>query len=334
MSQGLHAILSRFGRGGITSRFHCVATGKPIQKRELALFCEGGRTLRPMKATLRALFVLAAATLFTGCFQMEKIISVKPDGSGTITETVSMSKATVDQMKQMFEGIAKGFGGDAKSADANPSKGFDLLDEKKLREEATKMGEGVTFVSAKKISDEKGEGYVATFAFTDINKLRIDQNPGDAMPNAGGLGGAPKADAKSEPITFQFKKGSVAQLTIKNPTPAMKPKADAKKDAADDSANAGGEEMAMAMMQQMMKDMRLVVAVEVAGKIVKTDAENVSGNRATLAEMDFNKLLANPEKFKQLSKANPQSIEEAKAIVKGIDGFKVETKPSVSIQFQ
>ena len=50
--------------------------------------------------------------------------------------------------------------------------------------------------------------------------------------------------------------------------------------------------------------------------------------------MDFNKLMANPAKFKALSKADPKTIEETKALVKGIDGIKVETKPSVSIQFQ
>jgi hypothetical protein len=60
----------------------------------------------------------------------------------------------------------------------------------------------------------------------------------------------------------------------------------------------------------------------------------VAGNRTTLMEMDFNKIMANPAKFKELSKANPKTVEETKALVKGIDGIKVETKPAVSIQFQ
>jgi hypothetical protein len=306
-----------------------------------------------MKATLRSLCAIFVATVLAGCFQVETVVSVKPDGSGTVTETMLMPKAMVEQMKQMTEGFAKGFADAAKEADPNakvtktetpPSKGFDLLDEKKLKEAASKMGTGVTFVSAKKISNDKGEGYVATYAFTDINQLRIDQNPSDNMPDAGGLGGpggpggpgAPGGEekkAKSEPITFQFKKGKVAELIVKNPSSdpksgADKPKTEKPQDAA------GGEEMAMMMMRQMFKDMKVVVAIEVAGKIVKTNAEHVAGSRATLVEMDFNKLMANPEKFKALSKADPKTIEETKALVKGIDGIKVETKPSVSIQFQ
>jgi hypothetical protein len=311
-----------------------------------------------MKSPLRVLSALAVAVLFAGCFQSEVVVSVKPDGSGTVTETMLMSKAMADQMKQMAEGFAKGFSDSADEAakKADPgakvttetsAKGFDLMDEKKLKEAASKMGNGVTYVSTKKISNAKGEGYVATYAFTDINQLRIDQDRSDALPDAGGLGGpggpgapgapggAEKKKEKSEPITFQFKKGKVAELIIKNPqgAPDAKPdKSKAEKPAAEDTP--GGEEMAMAMMQQMFKDMKLVVAVEVAGKIVKTDAEYVAGNRATLMEMDFGKLMANPEKFKQISKANPKTVEETKALVKGVEGIKVESKPSVSIQFQ
>lgn len=51
-------------------------------------------------------------------------------------------------------------------------------------------------------------------------------------------------------------------------------------------------------------------------------------------EMDFNKVLANPEKFKALAKANPQTMQEAKTLLKEIDGVKVETAPEVKIKFQ
>ncbi|HET6407108.1 MAG TPA: hypothetical protein VFG14_04445 [Chthoniobacteraceae bacterium] len=297
-----------------------------------------------MKAPLRVLLAIVVAFLVTGCFQVETVVSVKPDGSGTVTETMIMPKAMVEQMKQMTEGFAKSVGGDAPSKDAAHAKRFELMDEKKLKDAASKMGSGVSFVSAKKISNDKGEGFVATYAFTDINQLRVDQNPSDNMPDSGGLGGpggpggpgAPggaEKKEKSEPITFQFKKGKVAELIVTNPVTQPNPAADKKAEKPDPSA-AGGEEMAMMMMQQMFKDMKMVVIVEVAGKIVKTNAEHVAGNRTTLMEMDFNKIMANPAKFKELSKANPKTVEETKALVKGIDGIKVETKPAVSIQFQ
>lgn len=272
---------------------------------------------------------LAAALLtlgLSGCLQIEKIVKLKPDGSGTIEETVMMSKAGVAQMQQM----AAGFGEAGGKKEDKPAKGFDLLDEPKLKAAAEKMGEGVTYVSAKKIETETSSGFVAVYAFTDINKVKLDQNPGDAMPTPGGVKTADgPGGKKSEPVTFKFTKGSPAELIVKMPEPDMK--AGAKKK---EEQPAGMEDMAMQMMQQMFKDMKISMAVEVAGTIKETNAEYKSGSRVTLMEMDFNKLLANPEKFKKMAKEDPKTLQETKALMKGIDGMKVETAPEVKIKFQ
>src|SRR4030095_2709752 len=109
---------------------------------DLAILAGPAAIARVMKAPLRVLAALVVAIFVAGCFQSEVIVSVKPDGSGTVTETMLMSKAMVDQMKQMAEGFTKGFEDAAKELDPNAkttksekpsaSKGFDLLDEKKL----------------------------------------------------------------------------------------------------------------------------------------------------------------------------------------------------------
>ena len=284
-----------------------------------------------MKAILRSLLIAAACTLFAGCFQIERVVNVKQDGSGTITETVIIPKAIIAQMKQMTDAF-KSVGADG-AQPATPVKSPGDPDEAKLKEQASKMGEGVTFQSAKKVSTATGEGFAAIFTFTDISKVKLDQNPSDAVPSAG-----PGMDVKSkgppEIITFQFTKGKSSQLIVN--MPAFKPAADAGKKDKEPKADGfpGGEDMAMAMMKEMFKDMRMTLAIEINGKIVKTDADNVTGNRITLMDMDFNKLLANPEKFKALSKAEPKGLEEAKVLMKGIDGIKFETKPKVTIAFQ
>ena len=276
--------------------------------------------------TLRALLTAVLFTLgLTGCLQIEKVVKLQPDGSGTVEESLVMGKDVVAQMEQM----AAGFGGlGEKKEDKPAAKGFDLLDEKKLKGAAEKMGEGVTFVSAKKIDNDKGSGYVATYAFKDINKLKLDQNPGDAMPAPTGVkkSSGPGA-SKVEPVTFKFTKGAPAELVVKMPAPDFK-KPDKKEKAG------GMEDMAMQMMQQVFKDMKVTMAIEVAGAIKETNAEYKDGSRVTLMEMDFNKLLANPEKFKQLAKENPKTLQESKALMKSIDGVKVETAPEVTIKFQ
>jgi hypothetical protein len=263
---------------------------------------------------LRYLLVAALSVLgLTGCLQDEKIVKVKPDGSGTLEETVTMSKETI----AMMEGMGNMGGPDAKKDAKKPYE----PDEAKLKAVAEKMGTGVTFVSAKLVDTEKGKGFTAIYAFKDINTLKLGQSPdlGEA--------GAMKVESKEDPITFKFTKGSPAELKVSMPSPKGKdPKAPAQPE--------GQEEMAMQMMKQVFKDMKMTIAVEVAGTIKETNAEYKNGSRVTLLEVDFNKLLADPEKFKKLAKENPQSLQESKALLKGVEGIKMEATPEVSIKFQ
>ncbi len=276
--------------------------------------------MKPLRALLTALLFTLG---LTGCLQIEKVVKLKPDGSGTIEETVVMSKATIAQMEQM----AAGFGGLGEKKADKPAKGFEVMDEKKLKAAAAGMGEGVTFVSAKKIDNENGSGFTAVYAFTDISKVKLDQNPGESMPTPGGVNAGPGTEKKKEPVTFKFTKGSPAELVLKMPQLEAKNEPKPEQPAA-------MEEMAIGMMKQMMKDMKVKMSVEVAGTIKETNAEYRDGSRVTLMEMDFNKLLAAPEKFKKLAKENPKTLQESKALMKGIDGMKVEAAPEVRIKFQ
>ena len=270
-----------------------------------------GYNCRPMKFLRIILSACAALFCLTGCLQIEKVVKVNADGSGTVEETLMLSKASLAQMKQMTGGLG--------GQNADPAKEFKLLDEAKLKGEVGKMGEGVTFVSATPISNAQGEGFKAIYAFTDINKLKIDQNPSGSMPSGGGM-----KEEKKEPVAFKFTKGKPAELVVTMPQPEFKPKKE---------QPPGMEDMAMQMMQQIFKDMKITLAVEVAGGIKETNAEYKDGSRVTLMEMDMNKVLADPEKFKALAKANPQSLQETKTLMKGINGVKIETAPEVKIKF-
>ncbi|HYC72472.1 MAG TPA: hypothetical protein VEB66_14785 [Opitutaceae bacterium] len=286
-------------------------------------------------ASLRLCLALCLAALTAGCLQIEHIVTLKPDGSGALSIKMVMPKAFVDQMKSMGEGVGQP-GADGK---ANP---FDLLDEKKLREDAGKLGEGVEYVGADRITGEAGEGYIARYTFKDINKLLLDQNPTSVAPGSGGSGpsGGP------EVITFAFTPGRTSKLVITSPEMKMPdgdkdPAASADEKPAEGApaeaeaeADAAAEEMAATMMQQIFKDMKVVVAIEFDGRIVETNASHVSGNRVTVMALDFNKLLADPAKLKSLSKSQPKTMEEMKAMLAGIDGIVVETKPSVAVEFR
>lgn len=278
-----------------------------------------------MKKFFSLATLVLAVCVFSGCLQSDKLVKVNPDGSGTVEDTLILGKQSVAQMKQM----AEGFGALGQPAGKAPAP-FKVLDEAKLRETAEKMGDGVTFVSAKPVENAFGEGYTAIYAFTDINNLKLDQNPTESLPM--GNPAMKMAKAKREAVKFEFKKGAHSFLTVKLPQP--KDGDLPKQRPPMPQMPAGGGDMAGMMMQQMFKDLKMTVAVEVQGRIVETNAEYQNGSRVTLMEMDFNKVLANPEKFKALTQAQPKTVEEAKALAKGIDGIKAETQPTVMVEFQ
>jgi hypothetical protein len=271
--------------------------------------------------SLSRLFTLLPALFLTGCLQIDALVKLKPDGSGTIEQKAMMGGAMVAQMKSM----AAAFGGDkAGGADGG------IYDEAKLKARAAEMGKGVTYVSSKKETAADGsEGFTAVYTFTDINQLKLKADPGDFGPQGGSV--KMKSSGKEPPMTFQFTKGQPASLKIINPRAKAEP---AKKADAAPSPEDAMQDAMLPMMQQMLKDMRMTVAVEVAGRITETNAQWKDGSRVTLVDVEMNKMLADPAKFKAMTKFKDPNSAEAKAILASVPGIKVETAETVTLKFQ
>jgi hypothetical protein len=281
--------------------------------------------------------------LFTlvGCLQVDTLIKVKPDGSGTIEETFMMSKEVVQLMTGMMEGMMEGMAEPGKEPSAKQPEqkqakdSFDLFDEAKLKQEAGAMGEGVTYVSGKKISTDTFEGYRAVYAFADINKLTLNQNPSDSVPSDPSESGSAK---KAEYVAFHFTKGAPATLMVKLPDEKPLKKDDAAKPAETPEPSAAEQqqeaEMMLAQMKTMFKGMKIAMAIEVQGAVVQTNATHRDGSRITLMELDFGKLLEMPDKLVQFSQLQPETLEDAKKFMKDLPGIKAEMNKEVTIKFK
>jgi hypothetical protein len=258
-----------------------------------------------------------AATLCTGCIRSATLIKVKADGSGSVEQTMLMNLGMV---KGMFGGLG-----------TQPAQAPGAVNEADMQRAAQRMGEGVTFVSATPIKADDGfEGSKAVFAFTDISKLRVDQDPNLSGSTTGGISTPPK---NSNPVTFAFSKGAdgAATLTVTLNDPP--------KTGGTPNATPGGPDMdnpqMLDMMKSMFKGFRIGIDVEVAGKILKTNADHVAGSRVTLLEMDMAALLEDEAKLKQVQKAlGPNaSVAELKPYLKDVKGLKVND-PVVTIAFR
>jgi len=269
------------------------------------------------------LLVFLCGFITSGCLTSVTTIKVKPDGSGTIEQSIAMKAEAAAQLTAM----ASTFGDAAEKDKDKPPAPPELFSEKDMREAAAKFGEGVTFVSSQPIKTKDLTGRVATYSFADITKVRVNQKP----PSPKGAPAEDESTGKAaDDVAFTFLRhpGGTSVVTVLFPEPDLSKKKD--KDA--DTESKKPDPTQLAMMKKMLDGLRIEIALEVAGAIVKTNSPYVQGSKVTLLEMDFAELITNDAVLGKL--ANPESIEDAKQMLKGVKGVKVNLDREVMVEFK
>jgi hypothetical protein len=280
-----------------------------------------------MKRTMiGALLVLVLGAL-SGCITFLTELHVRPDGSGTMVQTMSMNP---EAMKNAMKTMAAQMGGTV--TESKDEKADSKKDEKSpftkedLASRAGDLGEGVKLVSAEEIDTPMAKGVKATYEFADINKLSFNPKPGAA------LGMAPPGGSSEDALHFHFRKdGGRSVLTV-----VMGKKPEKKEETPAPSSNAQADDQSLAMMRQMFQGLHIGIAVDVDGKILKTTCPYVEGSRVTLADLDFDKLLADQKRFRKASgeleaaRGDDQKTLEA---LQSMPGIKVVTAPEITIEF-
>lgn len=277
-----------------------------------------------MRPVLRLVLAGVVCLSSTGCITALTTIKVGRDGSGTIEQTMSMNAAMADQLAGMMKGLQEA---DADGAKATGE--FELFSEKEMRESAAKMGDGVEFVSSKPIKTADRVGRVATYRFSDITRLRINQKPASPGPGTEIAG-----DAKGEDVSFKFSRqpAGSSMVTVIFPEPKLDEEEKSDAENADVEEAAPPDPAQLEMMKKMFDGLKIAINLDVDGTIVQTNSPYVEGSRVTLLEMDFAELLQNEAALRKVSQ--PKSIEEAKAVLQGIKGFKINLDREVTVEFR
>jgi hypothetical protein len=296
-----------------------------------------------MSLSFKSLLIVVVAYVLSGCIQTNTQIQLKNDGSGAIQHTVLMSADV--------SGMMSGLGMQSKKAPTDNTK-LSPEDSTQIRKFAATLGEGVQFVSAKRINQENKTGYVANYSFKDISKIKISQSP-----SAGEKTEKKDTNLEADQIQFKFIRGKTEseliivtpeaqkfneemKTTAKNSDPKKEqkksePKAEAPQDTL---GNIDSEDpnlnMQMAMLKQIFADMSVKVELVIEGEILTSNATHRAGNSFTLLDFSFGALINESDKFEQFAKSNPQSVEEAKDIMKDIPGIKLELNPETRIKFK
>jgi len=263
------------------------------------------------------ILILIAALALPSCLQNETTIQLNKDGSGTLVEQTTLGAQMVGMLDQFS---ALGGGAAAKDPVA------EMFSEEKAKAKAKTMGNGVTFEKSEPITIGANKGARTTYRFTDINQLQI--SPGEGVKDLSPLAGQAAAAAEKEPVKFHFADGT---LSITMPIPEKPAAPPAAAPAAPDPA---GNPQMEAMMKQMLSDMNVSVKLVIASGIAETNATHRDGNTITLMSMEMAKLLENPETPKKLSAADQSNPTAAFEVLKGIEGVKMETKPTVTVKLE
>lgn len=267
----------------------------------------------------KIILLFFTASFFAGCLEVNTTIHLNTDGSGKIEESVLMSS----QVVQMLSAFAGSF--DSTATDTNK---FSLFKEDELIADTAKYGAGIKYISGKELKADGKEGYTALYSFTDINNLKINQNPNSKIDMEGIKF---EEDSTNESLQFKFIKGEPSFLTIK--TALNKNKKDSDQvEAVQDTLSSDFQ--GVDEFLKLMKDMHIALKLDISGNITETNASYVDGNEITLFDINFNDLFSDPEKLKIFKKQNPQNIEEIKELMKNIPGVKVELNNEVTVRFE
>ena len=260
----------------------------------------------------RTVALIGLSVVASGCLNSASLIKVKPDGSGTLEQTMLVNTAAI-------KGLMAGMGG----GQIKESGG--VLNEAEFKRVGERMG--MRPVSLTPLKEGGFEGGKAIYAFDDITKVRVDQDP--QVRSAG----VTASGSSSNPIKFGLsRQGASSVLTITVDEKA----ADSATARAQDAPSLDSIDPAMMQMIKTMFDgFRILIDVEVDGKIVKTNADYVEGSRVTLLEVDMAGVFADEAKLKALqSKVQPGStISELRPYLKDIKGVKIN-HPAVTIEFR
>jgi hypothetical protein len=258
---------------------------------------------------LRCALLGSLAIVASGCINSSSLVRVKPDGSGTIEQTMLVNLAAV-------KGLMAGMGGAGQNKESGP-----VMNEAEFKRTAERMG--VRPVSLTPLKEGGFEGAKAVFAFDDITKVRINQDP-----EVAGAGSSSK-----NPIKFGLtRQGGTSTLTISVDEGAAASATERVKEAP------SLEQIDPAMLQMvktMFAGFRIAIDLEVEGKIIKTNADYVNGSHITLLELEAEGIFQDEAKLKGLqAKIRPgASLSELRPFLKDIKGVKVN-HPTVTIEYR
>lgn len=255
-----------------------------------------------MKKLITILGAATLALLTSSCMEQHVTLSINKDGSGTITETSYFGEKMVAEIAR------------AEAQGKDPLGKLIGQLQQRLTAMPRLMGEGVRLTEAKPLDENGKVGMVAVYEFKDINKLKY--NPAQTLGNGPAM--APKA-----PLDIRYENG-VLTINNKHGKPVE----------GNEDAHGNIDEQGLMVMKQMMTDLRIILTLEFPGGIAETNAKYRNGDRFTMMDINFGGLAKQEDKLIEFMSAKPASMADAMAMLKDLEGAKIQSAEEITVKLK
>jgi hypothetical protein len=240
---------------------------------------------------------LACAVALCGCFTFRSTVAVRPDGSGTITETLALSGPALEMMRS----------GEAPLSTAEA-----------LLARAARLGDGVSLVH----TDTLGGVRTTVYAFRNIAAVRYSLPDNATEPDD------LAAVADVPPLyTFGFEPGAGGEPAVLQIVSPETP------DAAPVAFDSAAVAQSLVVARVLVGDARATVEVVVEGTPVGAPA----GERAdttTLLELPFGPLLDLVGRHPELAASASIPLDALRRTLDGTEGITVQPPGTTTVRFQ
>jgi hypothetical protein len=273
------------------------------------------------------LAVVASGMLLTGCLSSDLRIMVRPNGSGTLTHAITISKSAWAQ----FDAMAAAAGDPTALTEQRRL----VMTERDAELITYRLGKNARMVSTRAIASADTEGRTSVYAFERIEDLKIDfLPPGPGMLIYGiGVQGVGMLPGGRLDTQFEFElttpEPGKKLLTVRFPDQRLDPSA-APMSTEPRPKNTPEE---LAMLAGFVKGARIELTIEPETRLLRTSSPHREDNRVAVMSLDIEKMALSDE-IDRLWGFRPASFDEIRWAVHDLPGATLAIDREVTLEFE
>jgi hypothetical protein len=271
--------------------------------------------------------VLVSSLSLAGCLTSNVLVTVRPDGTGTIEHTTTLRRSSMVELEKLLPPEIAGA--------ALPGAPDGRLSSQTLRQPqddprnsmAWHWGSSVRMRSTRALTTADSTGWKTIYDFDDVTSLGVDLMPYTPGVRpfynvaAAELGPTTRLRMSLEPLADE-----VQRLTVRFPRFAMDPAAEPP------AAAVSGSPAEMAALRDVLRGSRITVAIQTETPLLRTNSPHREDNRVTLLDADLEKALFS--KQVAMLAAAPARFDEFLSSLSDLPGVTLARDLDVTLEYQ